>query len=108
MPKARRVRFNKVVDVSKGKSKTLKRVNITKIAHAIINRDHPIDLGFLKHIIKKHKQHGSTRKAIKQTTKSLKDIIKRLHKSNKILIGNKIIYYDDKIIKAKHILENTR
>ena len=73
-----RVSFNKVVSVHKGKSKKLKRVNATKLAYAVIHKSGPINAKFMKSLVKKHKQHGSTKKAIQESIETLHKLDMRL------------------------------
>lgn len=73
-----RVSFNKVVGVHKGKSKKLKRVNATKLAYAVIHKNGPINAKFMKSLVKKHKQHGSTKKAIQESIETLHKLDMRL------------------------------
>jgi hypothetical protein len=64
-----RVKFNKVVKVNHGKSK-LKRINATNLAYDVLNKG-ALDTETLKYLVEKHKQHGSTRKAIEESIKTL-------------------------------------
>lgn len=73
-----RVSFNKVVSVHKGAPKKLKRVNATKLAYAVLRKNGPINAKFMKSLVKKHKQHGSTKKAVRETIKTLHALNMRL------------------------------
>ena len=64
-----RVKFNKVVKVNHGKSK-LKRINATNLAYDVLRKG-CIDSEFMLSLVKKHKQHGSTKKAIKESIRTL-------------------------------------
>ena len=54
MKTTRRVTFNKVVGVNRGRSKKLKRVNATNLAYDIL-RSRSVR-GLVKKLVKKHKQ----------------------------------------------------
>ena len=73
-----RVSFNKVVSVHNGAPKKLKRVNATKLAYAVLHKDGPINAKFMKSLVKKHKQHGSTKKAVRETIETLRALDMRL------------------------------
>ena len=100
MPKSkstRRVSFNKVVGVNRGMPKKLKRVNATKIAYAVLGKRGPIDSEFMKSLVKKHKQRGSTRKAIRESIQTLHDLDMRVCNgtSHITTIGAKYILNSD-------------
>lgn len=78
MKTTHRVTFNKVVGVNRGRSKKLKRVNATNLAYDIL-RSRSVR-GLVKKLVKKHKQHGSTRKAIKEIIRTLHKLDMRLCK----------------------------
>ena len=71
-----RVSFNKVVGVNHGKSK-LKRINATNLAYDVISRG-DLTKETLKNLVEKHKQHGSTKKAIKESIRTLHEMDMRL------------------------------
>ena len=65
-----RVSFNKVVGVNHGKSKKLKRINATNLAYDVL-REKNLTKEILKSLVRKHKQHGSTKRAIRDSIKTL-------------------------------------
>ena len=65
-----RVSFNKVVGVNHGKSKKLKRINATNLAYDVL-REKNLTKEILKGLVRKHKQHGSTKRAIRDSIKTL-------------------------------------
>ena len=80
MPKApKRVRFNKIVGVNRGKPKKLKRVNATNLAYDVLTKG-TLTTKTLRKLVKKHKQHGSTQRAIKESIKILHKMDMRLCK----------------------------
>lgn len=81
MKTTRRVTFNKVVGVNRGRSKKLKRVNATNLAYDILRSRS------IRGLVKKHKQHGSTRKAIKEIIRTLHKLDMRLCRSSIGTIG---------------------
>ena len=94
----RRVSFNKVVRVSRGLPRSLKRVNATKVAHAVLGKRGPIDSEFMKSLVKKHKQRGSTKKAIQESIQTLHDLDMRVCKPTSspiTAIGSKFILNSD-------------
>ena len=72
-----RVTFNKVVGVNHGKSKKLKRINATNLAYDVL-RKKAITRRTLKKLVKKHRQHGSTKKAIDESIKTLHEMDMRV------------------------------
>ena len=112
-----RVSFNKVVGVHKGKSKKLKRVNATKLAYAVLLKDGPINAKFMKSLVKKHKQHGSTKKAIQESIETLHNLDMRLCMPTEGItsigayyVNNENIHgamtWSDKLSTAKTVLKN--
>ena len=93
-----RVSFNKVVGVNKGKRKKLKSVNVTNLVFDILRKKGPIDTAYLKGAVEKHKQHGSTEVAIKQSIKRLSKIKKKVCKSETPYIGSCKILVPENII----------
>lgn len=73
-----RVSFNKVVKVNKSGCKKLKRVNTTNLAYAVLRKSGPITPKYMKSLVKKHKQHGSTKKAIQESIETLHKLDMRL------------------------------
>tara|TARA_Y100000816_G_C25713105_1_gene376300 strand:+ start:141 stop:533 length:393 start_codon:yes stop_codon:yes gene_type:complete len=95
---SRRVRFNKTVRVSSGVPRSLKRVNATKVAHAVLGKRGPIDSEFMKRLVKKHKQRGSTKKAIQESIRTLHDLDMRVCKGTSsaiTAIGSEFILNSD-------------
>ena len=73
MPKAcnRRVSFNKVVGVYKGNNKKLKNINATALLYDVLRKKPNTTL--MRQLVHKHTQHGSLKKAIKESIKTLND-----------------------------------
>lgn len=85
MPKScgkRRVTFNRVVGVHRGRSKKLKRVSATKLAYDILRAP---DAANVRRLVKKHKQHGSTRKAVKESIRTLHKLTLRTWTSKPVI-----------------------
>ena len=112
-----RVSFNKVVSVHKDAPKKLKRVNATKLAYAVIRKDGPINAKFMKSLVKKHKQHGSTKKAILESIETLHNLDMRLCMPTEGItsigayyVNNENIHgamtWSDKLSTAKTVLRN--
>lgn len=72
-----RVSFNKVVGVNHGKSKKLKRINATNLAYDVL-REKSLTKETLKSLVKKHKQHGSTKRAIRDSIETLHEMDMRV------------------------------
>ena len=109
MKTTRRVTFNKVVGVNRGRSKKLKRVNATNLAYDIL-RSRSVR-GLVKKLVKKHKQHGSTRKAIKEIIRTLHKLDMRLCRSSigssgaiKISTLRGALACSDKLSEARTVL----
>lgn len=113
-----RVRFNKVVGVNKGEPKMLKRINATKLAYAVLQSSR-IDSKFMKHLVKKLKQRGSTKKAIQESIETLHGLDMRVCKPSEheiTTIGSKFIMnndlssalnWSDKLSAAKTVLKDS-
>ena len=73
MPKSckKRVSFNKVVGVYKGNNKKLKNVNATALLYDVLRKKPNPTL--MRQLVHKHTQHGSIKKAIKESIKTLND-----------------------------------
>ena len=73
MPKSckKRVSFNKVVGVYKGNNKKLKNVNATALLYDVLRKKPNTTL--MRQLVHKHTQHGSLKKAIKESIKTLND-----------------------------------
>ena len=109
-----RVSFNKVVGVHKGATKKLKRVNATKLAYDVLKKG-PINSKFMKGLVKKHKQHGSTKKAIQESIRTLHKMDMRVCKPkyNITTIGARYVSdlrsamnWSDRLSRAKTVLKN--
>lgn len=72
-----RVSFNKVVGVNHGKNKKLKRINATNLAYDVLKRK-AITKDILEELVKKHRQHGSTKKAIRDSIETLHEMDMRV------------------------------
>ena len=72
-----RVKFNKVVGVNHGKSKKLKRINATNLAYDVLSRG-DLTKETLKNLVEKHKQHGSIKRAIRDSIKTLHEMDMRV------------------------------
>lgn len=116
-PSCFRVSFNKVVSVHKSAPKKLKRVNATKLAYAVLRKSGPINAKFMKSLVKKHKQHGSTKKAMKETADTLHQLDMRVCMPTEDItsigacyVHNKNIYnamtWSDRLSRAKTVLKN--
>ena len=109
MPKScgkKRVTFNKVVGVNRGRSKRLKRVSATKLAYDILRA--PSDAATVRRLVKKHKQHGSTKKAIKESIRTLHKLSLRTWTSKPVITIGALrsnfkgaLAWNSKISKAK-------
>jgi hypothetical protein len=116
-PSCFRVSFNKVVSVHKSAPKKLKRVNATNLAYDVLRKDGPINAKFMKSLVKKHKQRGSTKKAMKESIETLHQLDMRVCMPTEDItsIGARYVNtsdlrsamtWSDRLSRAKTVLKN--
>lgn len=99
-----RVRFDKVVKDNKGSMKKIKRVNITRLAYAVIEKPLlEITPEYMLELLSKNKQSGSDKKAIKEVARALDNLETRLIVKDGpiVAIGHKFIVQNGDL--TKHI-----
>ena len=118
-PKQRKIRvtFSKVVKVNTGAQKKLKRVNATRLAYDILSSE-SINKPLMQQLVRKHRQHGSTKKAVQESIETLSELGNRLcdSKYDITTIGSRFVLnndlsatmdWSDKLNKALHALKKS-
>ena len=77
-PTCFRVTFNKVVGVQAEQPKKLKRVNATNLAGEVLCNTKRVNSKSMRRLVNKHRQHGSTKKAIQETIQTLEKLHERV------------------------------
>ena len=99
-PTCFRVSFSKVVGVRAGQPEKLKRVNATNLAGDVLRNNGHVDSKTMRRLVNKHRQHGSTKKAIQETIQTLEKLHNRVS-INKGAITTIGAYY----VSNKNILD---